>query len=141
MNIGKWIIVAYVLFAGFIATLVTVCMRQDVNLVSADYYKKELAYQDQIDRMERTAGLKIKPVIHVAGYTIHIAFDSTKLIQQGTLELFSPSNPKMDRTFNLETDSHEYDKDVSTLLPGMYRLKLNWTMEGKEYYQEAIINL
>lgn len=141
MNVGKWIIVAYLLFAGFIASLVTVCMRQDISLVSPDYYKKELAYQDQIDRLERTAELKIKPVINVQRYSIHIAFDSTKLIQQGTLELFSPSNPKMDRTFNLEVNDHLYNKDVSDLLPGMYRLRLSWTVEGKEYYQEEIINL
>jgi hypothetical protein len=40
MNWGKWIIVSFVLFAGFIGTLVTVCVRQDISLVSKDYYKE-----------------------------------------------------------------------------------------------------
>lgn len=141
MNAGKWILVAYLLFAAFIATLVTVCMRQDVNLVAPDYYKKELAYQDQIDRLKRTAALKVKPVVDVQSYAIRIRFDSTSRVEQGTMELFSPSNPKMDRSFALNVDDSEYYKDVSNMLPGMYRLRLTWTMQGIDYFQEEIINL
>ena len=47
MNFGKWIVVAFVFFSLFIGTLVTVCVRQDISLVSTDYYKEELIYQDQ----------------------------------------------------------------------------------------------
>lgn len=141
MNAGKWIIVAYVLFAGFIGVLVTVCMRQDISLVSADYYKNELAYQQQIDRMERTAALPVKPRISVYSNQVRITFDSTNTIQHGTVNLFCPANKKMDRTFNLEAGEAEFAQRVSDLLPGMYRLKLNWTMNGKDYYLEEIINL
>jgi len=63
MNIGKWIVVAFVLFAAFIGTLVVVCVRQDVSLVSRDYYRQELAYQNQIQRLNNTAALLEKPVI------------------------------------------------------------------------------
>lgn len=141
MNAGKWIIIAYVLFAAFIGILVTVCMRQDISLVSADYYKNELAYQDQIERIKRTEALQIKPDIHVHSYLIQITFDSTCIIERGTVALFCPSNTKMDRAFALETGKNEFTQDVSFLLPGMYRLRLNWTMEGKDYYTEEIINL
>lgn len=141
MNAGKWIIVAYVLFAGFIGILVTVCMRQDISLVSADYYKNELAYQEQINRMERTGALPVKPMIYVHSYEIQITFDSTNIIQHGTVELFCPANKNMDRIFNLKPGEAEFGQDVSNLLPGMYRLKLNWTMNEKDYYLEEIINL
>ena len=131
----------FILFAAFIGTLVTVCMREDISLVAPNYAKQELAYQEQIDRMDRTASLAIKPVITVHSYTVQITFDSTTNIQHGTVELFCPSNTKMDRKFNLESGDNEFYRDVSQLLPGMYRLKLNWNVEGKDYYLEEIINL
>ena len=49
MNFGSWITVAFVLFAGLIISLVVVCVRQDVSLVSADYYQQEIKYQSRID--------------------------------------------------------------------------------------------
>ena len=58
MNWGKSIILAFVLFAGFIATLVVVCVREDISLVSKDYYKEELLYQDQIQRLNNASQLK-----------------------------------------------------------------------------------
>jgi hypothetical protein len=42
MSWGKWIVVSFLLFAGFIATLVTICMKEDVGLVSSSYYDEEL---------------------------------------------------------------------------------------------------
>ena len=63
MDFGKWIVVAFVLFAVFIGTLVTVCVRQDISLVSKEYYKEELAYQDQIVRIANTEKLGLKPKI------------------------------------------------------------------------------
>lgn len=141
MNPGKWIVVAFVLFAAFIATLVTVCMRQDISLVATDYYKKELVYQEQIERMNNTEKLIHKPVIRIAGSAMKVTFDSTQRVQQGELQLFCPSNAHMDRTFTLKPDQREFDQDISGLTAGMYRVKLFWTMNGKDYYQEEIVNL
>lgn len=141
MNVGKWIVVAFILFAGFIATLVTVCMRQDISLVSGDYYKQELAYQQQIDRASNTATLKKKPVVQVNQQSVQITFDSSLNVEQGEVKLFCPSDSQMDRTFKLTPARQQFTYDVSGLKHGMYRVKLFWTMTGKEYYQEEIINL
>jgi hypothetical protein len=141
MNPGKWIFVAFVLFAGFIATLVVVCMRQDISLVSADYYKQELVYQDQIERINNTKQLTQKPVIVATRNTMKVTFDSTQHVQQGELQLFCPSDARMDRTFALTPDQREFDTTVSGLTSGMYRVKLFWTMNGKDYFQEEIVNL
>lgn len=141
MNPGKWIFVAFVLFAGFIATLVTVCMREDISLVSADYYKQELVYQEQIERMNNTEKLERKPVIEVTRTAMKVTFDSTQQIDQGKLLLFCPSNSRMDRSYTLPANKNEFGQDISGLAAGMYRVKLFWTMNGKDYYQEEIVNL
>src|SRR5688500_4773943 len=94
MNFGNWIVVAFIMFACFIATLVTVCVRQDINLVSKEYYKEELAYQDQIVRIQNTRELKKQPVIEkINESTLQLRFDLESQVQKGELVLFCPSNP------------------------------------------------
>jgi hypothetical protein len=140
MNFGNWIVVAFILFATFIATLVTVCVRQDVSLVSKDYYKEELGYQEQIHRLNNTASLAAKPVIKVVNQTLQVKFNQSEKIENGELKLFCPSNTKMDRIFTVTT-SNETTRtfDINSLQKGMYRAKLFWKMNGKEFYQEEVI--
>lgn len=142
MSIGKWITVAFILFAGFIATLVVVCMRQDISLVSKDYYKEELAYQQQIERMNNTASLPVKPTVSVINQSLRITLDHASDIERGEVKLFCPSNASMDRTFLLtETKGLDQNFDLTGLQAGMYRVKFSWSMQGKDFYHEEIINL
>ena len=142
MNWGKWIVVAFVLFAVFIAALVTVCMRQDVSLVSKDYYIQELAYQDQIERITNSNNLDSKPRFLIAHDTLQLELNSAIQLDRGELTLFCPSNEKMDRNFVVMPDIASPQKfSLSGLQRGMYRVKLTWHMDGKEFYQEQVINI
>jgi hypothetical protein len=140
MNWGKWIIVSFISFAAFIATLVVVCVRQDVNLVSKDYYKDELAYQNQITRLTNAASLTAKPEITLSGNELQVHFSQFQSIKKGELKLFRPSDEKLDQQFMVEASvdsvQHFTLKDVHK---GMYKARLRWTMEEKEYYLEKII--
>ena len=60
MNWGKSIVLSFVLFAAFIVTLVTVCLRQDISLVSKEYYKEELQYENQLTRLKKCFAAEIK---------------------------------------------------------------------------------
>ncbi len=51
MGWSKKITFAYVGFVALIVTMVVVSMRQKVDLVSKDYYAKELNYQSDINKM------------------------------------------------------------------------------------------
>lgn len=142
MNWGKWIIVAFIFFAAFIATLVTVCMRQDVSLVSKDYYANELVYQDQIQRINNANQLTQKPSIHKSGDFLLLEFHQAKGIENGKLILFNPSDPAKDKIYAfstpVETNLFIPLEDVK---PGMYRAQLEWTMDGKEYFTETVITI
>ena len=141
MNIGNWIIVAFVLFTAFIATLVVICMRQEVSLVSQSYYQDELAYQDQIDRQRNTLELAHKPTVSLDNRLLVLQFDQRSDIAEGVLNIFCPSDAKMDRRFKLDAGRQMQQFDLAQLNPGMYRVKLRWTMHDQEYYHEEIINL
>lgn len=141
MNWGKWIVVSFVLFAVFIGVIVFISMRQDVNLVSKSYYQDELAYQQKLDQKNNTEQLQVKPEIAIIDNSfLKIYFPEAKLIEQGEVQLFRPSSGKLDQRFklNLSADSVQLFR-VHNLSPGAYRVKMQWTMEGTEYYLEKFV--
>lgn len=140
MNFGKWIVVAFVLFAGFIATLVTVCVRQDIPLVTKEYYQEELAYQDQITRIENVNDLTRKPEISASNGTVSVSYESLPSISKGELRIFRPSDSALDETFPLEgSGTTVQDFTLKHPVPGLYRARMKWEQDGKEYFVEKLI--
>ena len=141
MNFGNWIVVAFVLFTLFIGTLVGICVKQDISLVSKNYYKDELGYQQQIVRINNAKTLSRKPAIVKDGSVLHVTFNDGLAADKGELKLFCPSDPAMDRSFLLSPESGSQSFDIASSKSGMYKAKLQWTMGGKEYFIEEIIYL
>ena len=140
MNFGNWIVVSFVLFAAFIGTLVVVCLREDISLVSKDYYQEELVYQDQINRLNNVAELEEKPVIKVVDHMIQIEFTQFYSMENAELEIFCPSNAKMDRKFLVKSSGENIQFfKLDPLQKGMHRAKLQWETNGKEFFMEEVI--
>ena len=141
MNWGKWIIASFVMFAVFIGTLVTVCMRADISLVSKDYYREELEFQKQITRLENTYALNSKPIIVANSRSIEVTFDFSDL-EKGELILFRPSNAALDKKFPIDASGTDHQQfSTKAIDPGMYRARMQWTKKGKEYFYEQVIYL
>jgi len=143
VNWGKSIILAFVIFGAFIATLVTVCMRQDVDLVTKEYYKEELVYQSQIERIAHTAMLDHKPVLNIeGGYILKVTYPDFHRLNSGVLQLFRPSDPDLDKEFALRR-THDGAQYFSTsgMKKGMYRARMRWTMDGEDFFIEQVIQL
>ncbi len=142
MNWGKWIAVSFILFALFIGVLVIICVRQDISLVATDYYKQELDFQQQIDRAKNTQQLAVRPEISIINNHVQISFKNFSMIQNGELKLFRPSNAKLDLIFELKTTSDTIQRfDLQSREKGMYKAKMKWEMNDKEYYSEKTIYL
>lgn len=138
MNFGKWIVVTFILFGLFIGVLVTITFRQDISLVSPDYYPKELAYQDQIDRMKNAGLLEEKPVATLTSDgTLELRYAHLPDVTQGRLDLYRPSDPRLDHSFNFnELPMQTVRFNVPDVARGLYRVNLTWTMGKKEYFLE-----
>ena len=140
MDCGKGIVLSFVLFALFIGALVTVCVRQDVNLVAQDYYKQELDYQNQIERHRNALALVSKPDIGVQNNFLNITFADFSRIESGEVKLFRPSNPDFDKSFVLSSTRDSLQQfDISAQPTGMYKASMKWSMDGKEFYFEKVI--
>ena len=141
MNWGKWIIVTFVVFALFMAGLVAVCMREDISLVSRNYYQDELSYQQQIERLNNAKRLQTQPEMAITKEGLKIQFPLNGHVQSGTIQLLRPSDLRWDRNFRLSAERTTQVFDISTLPQGMYRAKMQWTMDGKEYQVESVIHI
>lgn len=131
-------------FVLFILGIVFLCTLQDIHLVTPEYYEKELAYQGQIDRINRTSAL---------GTPLAITYD--RLDQQieieypgsldlntlaGSLTLFRPSNARYDQTFPVQADAFGRQFiNSEKLMPGLWKVKIDWQVAGEEYYSEEIV--
>lgn len=142
MSWGKGITIAFIAFAAFIASLVTVCVRQDISLVSKNYYDDELKYQDQIDRLNNAAALSERPLIKVQGGLLEVRFGVFPKIESGELVLTRPSDARYDAKFTVSAGSDSVRVyDVSGFPAGKYNTSLRWKMDGKEFLIQESVSL
>jgi hypothetical protein len=121
-------------------------MQQDVDLVAKDYYRQEIQYQDQIDKITNARSLK-EPVNFeylAQENMIKIHFPSAHVQGgiSGTIELYRPSNANEDRLVQVKpsSDGKQLIK-VGDLSLGFWKIKISWSSGGKDYYDEHIVTL
>jgi hypothetical protein len=139
MNWGKGIIVALALFVGFILFLVITLMRQDVDLVSEDYYKQEIDYEARIQKeqngLNSTAKIKI---VDQKSFVIIQLPDSIALTNV-LVNLKRPNDEKLDKSFKIE-GTKTFMLPKASLEKGKYDLTIEYTMNKKDcLLQQKII--
>ena len=138
MNPGKWIVVAFIFFAAFIATLVTVCMRQKVSLVSKDYYQEELQFEARIEEQQNVIAEDLQPEIRIIGKTLQISFKQGIRIDDAALTLFCPSDDSKDLHYKLN-QSNLNVVEIPNGKKRLYLAKFRWTTGEKLFYHEQRI--
>lgn len=138
MNWGHKIILVYVVFVAGMVFLAFKASQQNIELVTEDYYAKELVYQQKIDESKRAASLSAPVEIKFINHelTIHFPKDfATKKIV-GKAVLYCPSDEKMDMNQPFTVT----DSAVSIAVPGTYHglhyVKIEWSVEEVDYYYE-----
>lgn len=111
------------------------------DLVTEDYYNKELRYQEEIDAeknmndfKENIIGEKIAD-----GWVLKFPkeIDASKI--KGTVFLFRPSNKKLDFDFPIELSSSNLLIPDERLLDGRWNITIDWSYNNKNYlYKKAI---
>jgi len=140
----------YALYGGFvlfILGIVAFASLQQVNLVDPGYYQKELVYQGRIDRMKRTAALSEPVRVQYVGASrqIRVAFPNVAGVSvdqpiTGDITLYRPSNAGYDRSVKIAADEdREQYIDAANLIPGLWRVKIEWAAAGADYYTENML--
>lgn len=143
MNFGKWIVVSMILFASFLGVAMWVAFRQEVGMISEDYYEEELKHSQKMDRLENARLLEISPTISVdSERRIQIEFDGFKQIEAGELNVLRPNDPQLDEKFRIDRSVNAVQTfRLKNGQPGLYRVTMTWSMQGKNYQVEQIVVL
>lgn len=142
MNWGKSIALVFIVFAGFIGTMVFWMSRQQVDLVRDDYYQDELAYQQHIDRVANARHLDPDAYIQVDAphRQVHIVRPDSLL--QGTLLLYCPANRRADIRLTLSpAGSATTTLAMQNRPAGLWRAQLTWSDGQRSYYTERSLQL
>lgn len=142
-NKSKWGIGVFILYGGFVLFILVLVMYvsiQDIQLVEEEYYQKDLAYQQQIDRIDRTNQLEEKLILNLpdenGNMLIKFPVKKNKEIS-GTIKFFRPSNDHLDFELPVETDSLGILQiDTKTMARGFWKVKVNWTIDSVEYFKQ-----
>lgn len=139
---GTKIAVLYISFVAMIGFMVTLCMRQNVELVSDDYYERELVFQDKINEMNNANALpeKISHTMLPEGIQIQFPalFKNKKV--SGEILFFRPSDKSKDHSTPIQLNGEAQQLIPKQLLSkGMYKMKITWAAEGISYFTEEII--
>lgn len=146
INWGTAIVIAFIGFISFILFFV-IRMNTDTayqhDLVTEDYYKKELAFQEEINAQEKGNALTTNITVTktVEGLVINFPQDLRFKEITGTISLYRPSNKKLDVDIPITLSTPTLLIQNSQLLSGRWNVDVNWTYQGTTYLFKKQISL
>ena len=134
-NWGTGLAIGMFCFIGFIMFMVIKMSTDDkyeYDLVVEDYYGKELRFQQEIDAennlklfSEEITGKKT-----TEGY--ELSFPKTEGEIKGTVNLYRPSNKKLDFIIPLELSEDKIVIPEAQLIDGRWDISVEMTYQGKD---------
>lgn len=145
INWGTGIVIAFIGFIGFIMYFVVTMMtdkKYDHDLVTEEYYKQELNYQQEIDAEVNARDLPVRLRIEKTADGLRVLFPETidpgKI--KGTVSLYRPSNKQLDFDLAISTSNNYLLIPDKRLLGGRWDIKASWRYQGKAYlHKESIV--
>jgi hypothetical protein len=140
------IIASFAIFIAFMMTIWFFYNSQRIDLVTQNYYERQIQYQGQIDRITRTRNLPepVRLTYSSEQRQIEIQFPFQFQPEQveGTVTFYRPSNSSMDYVLPIVL-STERKQIIFTrnLAAGLWRIKMSWQSEGLDYYHEEMMLL
>lgn len=144
-NWGKGIVVAMACFMGFILYMV-ITMSTDDNyshdLVTEEYYAKEMAYQTEIDAETNARNLvgEISGKRTPEGWLLTFPTSISKSTNKGKVFLYRPSNQQLDFEVPLVISESNLLIPDKQLIDGRWNIIIEWTDGEEEYmYKKSIV--
>lgn len=146
-NLHPWpasIVAFFIVFISGIITFTLFASRQRMDLVRPDYYEEELRFQQQFDRVARTAAVRSQ--VSVAydlaqrSITVKLPPGHAGPMLSGRIQLYRPSDARLDRSVPLQADARGWQSlDARALVPGLWKIRVSWRLDGREYYYDQSV--
>ncbi len=137
----NWGTAIVLVFAGFISFILFFVIKMNTNekyehdLVTEEYYKKELAFQKEIDAEQNAKNLKKDISVRKTSEGLSIQFpediNADKI--SGTILMYRPSNKKLDFEIPIRLSNTELKIPNDQLIEGRWNMTIDWTYENTSY--------
>ncbi len=136
MNWGKGLAIGYISFALLLAGMVYLTTTVNPELVTTDYYARELAFQDKIDARELATKDCLEVTFEQDDKGLNLKFNAE--VSDVTIEVIRPSDSKldMDLAFGQDAPVSSYLIPGSDLKTGPYSFMVEWSVGEKRYYSK-----
>ncbi len=127
----------------FIVAFIAFAMRQREDLVSADYYEREVRYQSQLDSMNRSQSFAAQVVVTYEPSQRRIVITLPAAQSRGatgSVQLYRPSDARLDREVPLALDADGIQRlDATTLHDGLWKVRVKWSANGQDYFLDQSV--
>ncbi|MGJ8661453.1 MAG: FixH family protein [Bacteroidota bacterium] len=138
MNWGKGIAIWLGAFIIFILVLAIKLMTTNVDLVTPDYYQREINYSQEMEAVQNSEDLdeRIALVLIEDYLAVKIPMDfNAKNIE---LRLIRNNDQELDKNFKIE-NTNTFLIAKNQLVKGLYDTELYYTINGEKYMQKEKI--
>lgn len=144
INWGTAIVLAFIAFISFILFFVirmSMDNRANHDLVTEEYYKAELGYQNEIDAENNAANnsAQLKTEKTSEGLLIQFPENFNFKNIKGTVSLYRPSNKHLDFDFDINLSNSHLLIPQKRLLEGRWDIKVLWEYKGEDYLHKQKI--
>ncbi|HPH25162.1 MAG TPA: FixH family protein [Chitinophagaceae bacterium] len=141
MSWGNKLVGVFIVFIALIGTLVYKSINSSFDLVSKDYYKDELRYQETIDAQKSAAQFSaIEVAQNNEAVTIQFPEEIKDKKVDGEIWFYSNADASKDIKFKIEVDNNGLMQIAkSQLIKTKYTVKINWQIATTNYYSEKSI--
>ncbi|UJH68484.1 FixH family protein [Allomuricauda sp. SCSIO 65647] len=145
INWGTAIVLAFIGFIAFIMYFVirmSIDDRANHDLVTDEYYKKELAYQEEID--QENEAVRMDAVLEIEkttdGFLVRFPeqFDPKDIT--GKVSLYRPSNRHLDFNFPISLSNTHLLIPDNRLLDGRWDIAVQWKHKNKSFLHKEKLN-
>jgi len=140
---GKGIIALYGFFMLGVALMVYISVTRQIDLVTPNYYEKEIKYQQQIDKINNTVKLEHKLITEMIPGNFVIIFPDDTIEERpltGEITFYRPSDAKKDFKIPL-APGIDLKQFINTdkLEKGLWKVSIDWNKNGVDYFSEEKI--
>lgn len=137
----NWGTAIVLVFIGFITFIMYFVVRMNTNkkyehdLVTEEYYKKELAFQKEIDAEKNARALPNDVFIKKTPIGLSITFPEEKEFQKisGVISLYRPSNKQLDFSIPINLERNTIIIPDENMIEGKWKITVDWKYEDIHY--------
>ncbi|MBP2831482.1 FixH family protein [Aquimarina sp. U1-2] len=145
INWGTSIVLVFIGFISFVMYFVVKMNMHDKyqhDLVTKEYYKKELNFQQEMNAEKNARALKHKVAIQKLPQGILVTFPEDKdyVTISGTIYMYRPSDQQLDFQIPIALEHHKFLIPDEYIVEGRWDITVDWTYQNTPYLlKESII--